>query len=129
MLKNIYAMIGRDGKMLSYTPMSPTEMFAMGDEAKADTEKWLSDNPDISFIQDSDYELMEAYYWADGSVDMIARYLGEPCGAEECACENNPYSYFINGDMARTLNDEDLEILREIILLTGGEKIDLELPV
>lgn len=129
MLKNVYAMIGAEGKILSFTPMSPTEMFAFGEETKAEAEEWMSNNPDISFVQEVDYELMEAYYWPDGTLDMFARYLGEPCGAEGCECENKPYSYFINGKMAQVLNDEDLELLRMMIVLTGGEPIDLDMNV
>lgn len=129
MLKNVYAMIGAKGEILSFTPMSPTEMFAFGEEAKAEAEEWMSDNPDISFVWEVDYELMEAYYWPDGTLDMIARYLGDPCGAEGCECENKPYSYFINGEMAQVLDDEDLELLRMMIVLTGGEPIDLDMNV
>lgn len=129
-MENVYIMTAANGELITYTPLSPAEVNAMrgevGVQARAEMGMLLKENPGVSFTQDPDYRLEAVYYYPDGTVDMIARYLGPGCGKEGCECEEMPFQYFGNGNPLRPLDEDGVKILSLILKAAGAEKVSLD---
>lgn len=129
-MENVYIMTAANGELITHTPLSPAEVNAMkgevGVQARAEMGMFLKENPGVSFTQDPDYELEAVYYYPDGTVDMIARYLGPGCGHEGCKCEEMPFQYFGNGNSLHPLDEDGVKILSLILKAAGAEKVSLD---
>lgn len=130
-MENVYIMTAANGELITYTPLSPVEVNAMtgevGVQARTEMKMFLKENPGVSFTQDPDYKLEAVYYYPDGTVDMIARYVGSGCGQEGCDCEEMPFQYFANGNALRPLTEDDVVILAFILESAGAEKVSIDL--
>lgn len=127
MLKNVYLMRDASGVAITYTPMCPDDAIAMGGESKEEMLAFLERNPGVTFTQDPNYILKSAYWHEDGTLDMIARYVGDPCGAEGCQCDEKPYEYFADGRPTESMTEEETQMMEFILQLTGVKPINLDL--
>lgn len=120
----IYAMVLSNGSVHAYSPLNPFDFSDDTADGRAGVTKDLADEKGITFMPLPNYELLEIWAHEDGTIDLVAKYTGEPCNAEGCTCEEQPYSIFPNGKTPEVASEKEILLYKMSLIMSGAVRID-----